>query len=175
VIGGLFGIYLLRSKEKTAKVTTDSPQVREEKISIFDSQSGKLVTVDKITKTDEEWKKELTSDAYRVTRGKETEPPFIGTGLGRKEKGVYRCACCGTDLFTSDDKFDSENGWLNFWAPIAGENVRYKNVPKFSPEESEVFCARCDAYLGHFAQDGPPPTFKHFCVNSSALTFVKRK
>jgi peptide-methionine (R)-S-oxide reductase len=127
----------------------------------------------KINKSDDEWKKELSSEAFSVLRKKETEPPFTGTLLENKESGVYRCAGCGTPLFSSESKFDSGTGWPSFFKPVADEHVKEEQDISFGMQRTEVHCAVCGGHLGHVFDDGPAPTGKRFCINSVALNFKK--
>ncbi len=143
------------------------------RIRVYSAAAGGYVTVEKVVKTDKEWQKQLTAEQFDVARKKGTERAFTGKYDKHYEKGVYRCVCCGNDLFRSETKFDSGTGWPSFYAPIAPENVRTEKDRTFFMERTEVLCARCDAHLGHVFDDGPKPTGLRYCMNSASLSFVK--
>jgi peptide-methionine (R)-S-oxide reductase len=136
-------------------------------------QRGDVVTVAMIVKTDAEWKQQLSRAAFDVTRRAGTEYPYSGQYWNLHDKGLYRCICCGTAVFSSDTKFESGTGWPSFWQPIAKENVREISDFSLGMVRTAVSCRRCDAHLGHVFDDGPKPTGLRYCMNSVALRFVK--
>jgi peptide-methionine (R)-S-oxide reductase len=140
------------------------------------SDSGErlsTITVERIVKTEEQWKKQLSPSAFAVTRHADTEFPYTNENPNAHKKGVFRCICCDTALFSSETKFESGTGWPSFWAPIAKENVRETVDSSLGMVRTEVSCQRCDAHLGHVFDDGPRPTGLRYCMNSVAMRFAK--
>jgi methionine-R-sulfoxide reductase len=147
------------------------------KVKVYNRQ-GQLVgpvEVPAVTKTDAQWREQLTPTQFTIARGKGTERAFCGTLLDNKRQGVYTCICCGLPLFTSTSKFNSGTGWPSFFQPVAQENVITHEDRAYGMVRTEILCARCDCHLGHVFEDGPKPTGLRYCVNSESLTFTDEK
>ena len=129
---------------------------------------------DKIEKSDEEWKKELTPEQYQVCRMKGTERPFTGEYYKTKDSGVYKCVACGNELFESDTKYESGSGWPSFCKPIGEENIETETDDSYGMQRTEVMCSKCGAHLGHVFPDGPRPTGLRYCINSISLKLDKK-
>ena len=129
---------------------------------------------DKIEKSEEEWKKELTPEQYEVCRMKGTERPFTGEYYKTKDTGVYKCSACGNELFQSEAKYDSGTGWPSFYKPIGDGNVETEDDDSYGMRRTEVMCSRCGAHLGHVFPDGPRPTGLRYCINSVSLKLDKK-
>jgi len=130
--------------------------------------------MEKVKKTEEEWRKQLTPEQYHVARQKGTEPAFTGQYWDNHEDGIYRCVCCGADLFDSAAKFESGTGWPSFSEPLDPSKVRTETDVSHGMRRVEALCAQCDAHLGHVFPDGPRPTGTRFCMNSASLDFKKK-
>jgi peptide-methionine (R)-S-oxide reductase len=144
-------------------------------VRLFSVEKGGFIVADEVVKSPEEWKEILSPPEYRVLREKGTERAFTGRYWDHHEEGIYKCAACGADLFSSDAKFESGTGWPSFYAPVVQENVATEADNTFGMRRIEILCRRCGGHLGHVFNDGPKPTGLRYCVNSASLDFEKKQ
>jgi peptide-methionine (R)-S-oxide reductase len=172
-IAGL-AVWQLR-KPRVLQVAAAATEPKEVTVVLF-SDSGerlKKTSIAKVIKTQDQWRKQLSPNAYDITRNADTEMAFSGQYWNLHDKGFYRCICCDNALFDSSTKFDSGTGWPSFWQPIAAENVIETRDTTYGMVRTAVSCTECDAHLGHVFDDGPEPTHLRYCMNSASLRFVK--
>jgi len=143
------------------------------KVKLYSVAAKGYIMSDKVVKSPEEWRKQLTPEQYHVTREQGTERAYTGATWNNHESGIYQCIGCGNDLYSSEHKYESGTGWPSFWQPIAPENVTSREDNSLFSKRTEIICSRCDAHLGHVFDDGPKPTGLRYCMNSAAMKFVK--
>lgn len=169
----LLVIAVVISLNNPIKKSNNLPQIKHN-ISDSTKSKGKNMS-DKIIKSDEEWKKELTPEQYKILREKGTERAFTGKYWNNFEYGTYVCAACGTPLFESDTKFESSCGWPSYFEPIDSSRIIYKEDKSYGMTRTEVICAKCGGHLGHVFEDGPSPTGLRYCINSGSMKFIKKE
>jgi peptide-methionine (R)-S-oxide reductase len=174
-IGGL-ALWQWRKPTMLAAAHTAPGEPKDVTVVLFSDAGQRLKQerIAKVVKTEDEWRRQLSGDAFDITRHADTEIAFSGKYWDLHDKGLYRCICCDNALFDSATKFESGTGWPSFWAPIAAENVTEIRDTTFGMVRTAVACTKCDAHLGHVFDDGPEPTHLRYCMNSASLRFVKR-
>jgi peptide-methionine (R)-S-oxide reductase len=171
------GLALWQWRKPTVLQASAAPREPEEITVVLFSDSGerqKTVRIAKVVKTEEEWRAQLSANAFDITRHADTEIAFSGKYWNLHDTGIYRCVCCDNALFDSATKFESGTGWPSFWVPIAKENVIETRDTTYGMVRTAVSCTECDGHLGHVFDDGPEPTGLRYCMNSASLRFVRR-
>lgn len=174
-IAAIGGLALWSWKRPRMEVLAAKPGPPKEVAIVRFSDSGQRlekVRVMQVVKSEDEWRKQLSGNAFQITRHADTEIAYSGRYWKLHDKGIYRCICCDNALFNSKTKYDSGTGWPSFWEPIAKENVREISDSSLGMDRIAVACTLCDAHLGHIFDDGPPPTGLRYCMNSASLRFV---
>ncbi len=177
--GGIAALFTgIFSREIVAASAANAPATKPSDVSveIFSAtgKSEKIMTIPKVIKTDEQWSKQLSVQAFKVARRAGTERAFSGEYAKSHGDGLYRCICCANALFDSKTKYESGTGWPSFWQPISALNVNKSSDRSFGMQRDEISCGLCDAHLGHVFDDGPKPTGLRYCMNSVSLNFVPR-
>ena len=175
-LGGVAAATLLKRSTLTSVAAAEPSKPPKQVTIVQFSDSGQRlqkVKIDKVVKTEDEWRKQLSGNAFDITRHADTEMAYSGKYWNLHDKGLYRCICCDNALFSSQTKFESGTGWPSFWEPIAKENVTEITDTSIGMERTAVACTECDAHLGHVFTDGPNPTGLRYCMNSASLRFVK--